>query len=259
MINAKTATISCAIGAFATFTVLATIINSYVEASLDIRDIETNEHADGIIVAATPTSEAQDGTTYLNGYWKKSVLEISFFPTDNLPQSRFDEVTKSLANSTQMVTTQASMNQSEYAGWPELLHAIAGQSKNVPSLMLIEPSSNAADISVFFHDEPHPEGRLGSAKIARDKATLEILAAEVNIYSTSDLYKSGYLKATFEHELGHALGIGHATLETSLMHSPIVIIDGKVYSAIKNCEFSATYSLYVEGIVDTVPCSVPSN
>lgn len=242
------AAVSSGIGALVTLSVIATIISSLVEASMDIRDIQTSEHADGIIAASEPPST--EGTIYLNGYWGKSTVDISFFAG-----SEFDEVTKSLSGSIEVKDMQQlNGTRNQYEDWPQLLGIVSEHSKNVPTLKLIEPSSDRANIKVFLLDEPHPQGMLGSAKIGRDKATFEILFAEIRIYSANDLYEKGYIESVFAHELGHALGLGHASVNTSIMHSPIVVFENNVYAEIRNCEFDAASSLYVNGMVDVISC-----
>lgn len=250
MMSPRMAAVSCGIGALATLSAIAAIISSSVEARMDIRDIQTSEHADGTIVVSELSTET-NGTIYLNGYWGRSIVDISFFAGPD-----FDKVTKSLSSSIETKDAQqVNGTQNHYEDWPRLLGMISERSKNTPSLRLVEPGSNSANIKVFLLDEPHPEGKLGSAKIGRDKATFEILFAEIRIYSARDLYEEGYIGSVFKHELGHALGLGHASIETSIMHSPLVVFENKVYADIRNCEFDAASSLYVDGTVDTIPCS----
>lgn len=250
MISPAMAAISCGIGALATLSAIAAIISSSVEASMDIRDIETNEHADGVIVVSEPSMDTE-GTIHLNGYWGRSSIDISFSAGPEL-----DEVTKTLSRSVEIKDTyQVNGTLNHYEDWPQLLGIISEHSRNVPGLKVVERSSSSANIKVFLLDEPHPEGKLGSAKLGRDKATFEIMFAEIRIYSASDLYEQGYIESVFKHELGHALGLGHATVEKSIMYSPLVIVENEVYADIGTCEFDATSSLYVDGILDVISCS----
>jgi predicted Zn-dependent protease len=143
--------------------------------------------------------------------------------------------------------SQLGNSTSLYGAWSELLWTLHAQSKNVPQLLLVEQNSQGADIKVFLEAEAHPEGKPGSAKIGRDKATFEVLFAEVHIYEAYDLYTQGYVRSVFEHELGHAIGLGHAGLESSIMHSPMLIVNGTAYAGIRNCEFVGTSSLLIVG------------
>jgi hypothetical protein len=233
------------------------ITNSLVEASLDIRDVQTNEHADDIVaVPALAVTEMKNSTIYLNGYWGKSIVTVSFHSA-GMPQSEFEKVTEGLRGSLVVIDNEMQLkgnSSSLYGTWAELLQTLSAQSKNVPTLQLVDPDSEEADIEVFFEAGPHPEGKPGSAKIGRNKATFEILFAEVHIYSAYDLYTEGYIKSIFEHEMGHAIGLGHSGLESSIMHTPMLIVNNTVYAGIRNCEFDGASSLYLDRKVKEIQC-----
>jgi hypothetical protein len=257
MMGAGATAIFTGIGSFITLAVITMITNSLVEASIDIRDVQTNEHADDIVAvpALAVTEMKNNSTIYLNGYWGKSTVTVSFRSV-GMPQSEFEKVTEGLRGSLVIDDEKQLMGNSSslYGTWPELLQTLSAQSENVPTLQLVDPNSEAADIKVFFEAGPHPEGKPGSAKIGRDKATFEILFAEVRIYSAYDLYTEGYIKSIFEHEMGHAIGLGHAGLESSIMHTPMLIVNNTVYAGIQNCEFDGASSLYIDRKVKEIQC-----
>lgn len=244
--------------------IIAVVLNSLVSSGMVIRDIETSEHADEVLrVSQAPKSVGGEQVLNLNGYWKKPAVTISFIP-QGITQDKLEPIIKNLeetmrvprdmstvsaATATATTTTAAAANTAvanattTFVGWPDLLATLSSTS-NVPSLQIIEQRSENADIRVYLKSESHPEYKLGLAKIARNKITYEILYAEVHIYSVQDLRKDDILGQVFKHELGHALGIGHANTESSIMHSPIVIVDNVAIGDIRECEARGTAHLY---------------
>lgn len=245
---------------------IAVVLNSLVSSGMVIRDIETSEHADEVLrVSQAPESTGGEQVLNLNGYWKKPVVTISFIP-QGIAQDKLEPIIKNLeetmhvprdistisaatatataaAAANTAVTNATTTTTSSFVGWPDLLATLSSTS-NVPSLQIIERGSENADIRVYLKSESHPDYKLGLAKIARNKITYEILYAEVHIYSVQDLQKDGILGQVFKHELGHALGIGHANNESSIMHSPIIIVDNIAIGSIGECEARGTAHLY---------------
>lgn len=254
MKNARTGILVTAAASGSALLVIALILNFLVVGSMDIRDIETSEHADEIVRASEPAGDMGEQVLNLNGYWKKPTVTVAFFPV-GLTESQYAEIAAELRGAVQVANASATNSTHiSYSRWPDLLAGLKTESKNVPYMQLIEADRENADIKVFMEAEPHPANKVGSAKILRDKATLEIAYAEVHIYSTYDLHRDGILESVLKHELGHALGVGHSTAEVSIMHSPIVIADGTVLGGIGQCEAEAVSSLYLDRNVREIVC-----
>ena len=236
----------------ASLLIVALTLNSLVTASMDIRDIQTSEHADDIVTVSSLPDNAE-GQINLNGYWKKSIVTVAFFSKD-LTQHQFDVLVENAQDTMAITQQNASSTTISFAGWPDLLSSVSRQSKNVPALQVIQ-AGESADIKVYLEANPGSEGKPGKAKIARDKNTLEIIYSEVYIYSAYDSYRDGTFSPIFKHEMGHALGLGHATIERSIMHTPLVIFDNIPVGSIKECEMQAAKSLYVDMKVKTVACN----
>ncbi|MCI0564245.1 MAG: matrixin family metalloprotease, partial [Nitrososphaera sp.] len=236
MANPKKAIAISAAAAGGSLLLVAFVLNSLVATGMVIRDIETSEHADEVLTV----SQAPEGTPgpqvlNLNGYWKKSVVTVSFIP-QGISQQELEQMVVVLEETMQTRTDGSSSNStSTFIGWPDLLASLSS-SYNMPSLQVIERDSETADIRIYLEEESHPDNKLGLARIARDKATHEIVYSEVHIYSVRELHQDGILGHVFKHELGHALGIGHGTSETSIMHSPIIIVNSTAIGNIGYCE-----------------------
>lgn len=259
MANPKKAIIVSSAAAGASLLLVAIILNSLVSHGMVIRDIETSEHADDVLrVSQAPRSIEGEQVLNLNGYWKKPVVTVSFIPR-GIPQAELEPMIENLEE-TMHVRLEAPVTNSTaaFAGWPDLL-ATLSSSSNVPSLQIIERGSESADIRVYLEAENHPDYKLGLAKIARDKITYEIVYAEIHIYSVPSLQRDGILDEVFKHELGHALGIGHASTETSIMHSPIVIVDNTVIGDIRDCEAEGIAHLYSGGSIGGINCAPPDS
>lgn len=254
MANPKKAIAISAGAAGGSLLLVAFVLNSLVATGMVIRDIETSEHADDVLmVTQTPESAAGPQTLNLNGYWKKPVVTVSFIP-QGISQSELEQMTGTLEETMQVRIEGSSSNSTTmFIGWPDLL-ATLSNSYSVPYLQTIELGSETADIRVYLDGESHPDNKLGLARIARDKVTHEIVYAEVHVYSVRELHQVGVLDQVFKHELGHALGIGHGSSQTSIMHSPIIIVNNTAIGNIGDCEAEGTARVYSGGGIGEVTC-----
>lgn len=255
MANPKKALILSSAAGGASLLSIAIVVNSLVSGGMVFRDIETSEHADDVLRnAQLPASPTEEQILNLNGYWKKSVVTVSFIPR-GLSQTELEPMVKGLKETMRISDETPPTNSTDtYQGWPDLLYTLS-MSTNVPSLKTIENGSESADIRVYLHSENHPENKLGLAKIARDKVTYEIVYAEIHVYAARSLQEDQLLGYVFKHELGHALGLGHSSMETSVMHSPIVLVNDAPIGDIRECEAQGTALLY-SGSIGEINCAL---
>lgn len=224
------------------------ILNSSIIEGMTIRDIQVSEHADELdVLPQIPSFEP--GSIITMGHWKKDVITISFFPRD-LDEQQSNEIIQYLKD----ILSSANMISSNNTSWPPVLSNLSKTSDGVPTLKIIEDGNNAADIKAVLEGTRHPEGKIGYAMISRDSNTAELTNVEITLFSAHDLFLDGSINPIFAHELGHALGLGHATSMSSIMHNRLVIVDDEFVGKIRDCEADALYTLYGIGLVKDLEC-----
>lgn len=132
--------------------------------------------------------------------------------------------------------------------WNSLLSTFEG----APQLSLA--TSESADIRVILAGEEQAEGKPGMTRLFVDKATGEIVKAEVYVYSADMASQQGMLEYVMAHELGHALGLSHSTDPESMMHPLLEIEDGSIVNHIGSCESRGISALYTESRVGSEDC-----
>lgn len=115
-------------------------------------------------------------------------------------------------------------------------------------------SLESADVKVILTGAPQPEGKPGMTRLFVDKATGEIIKAEVYVYSADAVAEQGMLEYVVAHELGHALGLSHSTDPESMMHPLLELEDGRIVNHIGSCEASGLSSLYIESRIGSEDC-----
>lgn len=235
----------------ASISALAAIMDSSISQSMNIRKIQISEHADEVESIPPESATFAKGDIVTVAYWKKDVVAVSFFPRD-LNQSESREVIGHLKDLMRSARTNSSS--SNYTGWQHVLTDLSQSTDSIPMLKVIKDGDESADIKVYVEGTPHPENKLGYAWVSRDGDTGEILAVAINIYSSYEVYQEGIIGQLLTHELGHALGLGHASSMESIMHSRIVIVNDKVIGEIRDCESDAINSLYAERLIRDIPC-----
>lgn len=148
----------------------------------------------------------------------------------------------------QVVESVLSGNATTGSQWNELL----SEFERAPQLGLAD--TEGANVKVVLTNAGHPEGKPGMTRLYVDKATGEIVKAEVYVYSADAVTKQGMLEYVVGHELGHALGLSHSTDPESLMHPLLERADGNIVNRIGSCEASGLSSLYIESRIGSEDC-----
>lgn len=200
---------------------------------------------------------AQGNSIDLLGAWNTelgSKLFVKFTPYNN---SISNEVIRDLEQSIHDNPSLKNVTDLEYIShstWNNLLFQLANSSKSAPPTLDVSEFAHTANVTVTLTDKAHgtKPGRNGETVVEfNDKG--EITRATITIYEASTLYAEGLLGAVFNHELGHALGLGHSGKLESVMYPSLVITENDngeniAIGNIGTCELAGLTQLYA--IVD---------
>lgn len=207
------------------------------------RTYESIEFLEGVAEHAV----AEDGnyTIATNAFWlDKPSLAISVSSKDGAS----DEAVQSVKG---MVSGNTTMS-GQYSQWNDLLSAF--KQASVPRLALAGGDGADANIKVVLTDAAQQDNKPGKTRLLADKATGEIVQAEVYVYSADRLLKQGVLEYVVAHELGHALGLSHSTDPQSMMYPLIELQDGHVVNRLGSCETEGISALYLESRIGSESC-----
>ncbi len=168
------------------------------------------------------------------GHWQASNHEKLVVGVAQSEIENFEEMkgtVENLLSVNQMSANDSRMQQ--YGMWNDLLSSNANQT-NVPTLSFVGNGSGH-DILIRLTAEPHPNGKTTAETILRlDGKTIE--SSEIIIYHANQLYIDGEFITVLQHELGHAIGLGHSNYFGSVMYPSLVIINEELVGAISDCE-----------------------
>jgi len=140
-----------------------------------------------------------------------------------------------------------------YSGWTGAMLAAAETPTQffIPVEFEITDKGGIGDINIKLENAINPDGFAGWTSSIVDEVNNQILKSDITIYQTSD-YSDNALAAIVRHEVGHALGLAHASDPEDLMAPTITT--GFPY--ISPCDIAAMTSLYDNGGHSTVTCEV---
>lgn len=194
-----------------------------------VRDF-TNDFV--IMEVPAPPEPQQASFMPVNGSWRKEAVTV-WTQSERFDGAFVDSFLQELLDPS--------------AGWNAVLHEKRETfGSAVPVLSLGTP--NDADIVITLRE---PNGEPSRARLLMDHDT--IVRAEITVIVTG-ISDRELLMAVANHELGHALGLGHSTDEASVMSGTISVVDGRPVTGIGACESKAIEQAYVEGRLDDVTC-----
>lgn len=201
---------------------------------------ENIEFLEGVEEHAAATTEGGHYTIATKAFWlDKPSLTISVSS-----EGASDKAVQSVKGMISGNTTVSG----PYSQWNDLLSAF--KQAAVPRLALADSGGNGssagANIKVVLSDATQQDNKPGKTRLLADKATGEIMQAEVYVYSADKLREHGMLEYVVAHELGHALGLSHSTDPKSMMYPLIELEDGHVVNHLGSCEAKGISALYLE-------------
>lgn len=174
------------------------------------------------------------------------VIHIHLTNAANIPQGMVDAMNNAiLSTRTVAIDDYASGNGSKglshtyYVGWEGAVqNAYSKPTRHyMPQKFDIGGStSGMADIEIILTNDVHPDGYSGYTKSLVDGN--HILKSTITIYGASTL-DAAKLGAIMRHEFGHALGLGHSTVQEDLMNTVL-----PEYPYISSCDIDALEKLY---------------
>lgn len=214
-------------------------------------------------VISTPPSTTYEKIEFLEGVTEQTVTESGHYEIatnafwldkPNLAISvsseggASDEAVKSVKGMISGNTTVSG----NYSQWNDLLSAF--KQASVPRFALAAGDGAGANIKVVLTDAMQQDNKPGKTRLLADKATGEIVQAEVYVYSADKLFEQGMLEYVVAHELGHALGLSHSTDPQSMMYPLIELQDGRVVNHLGSCETEGISALYLESRIGSETC-----
>lgn len=221
---------------------LAMLQTPVIVSAPSSRTYESVEFLEGVTDHAV--EEGGHYTIATNAFWlDKSSLAISVSSEDGASNEAIKSVKGMVSGN-----TTASGN---YSQWNHLLSAF--KQASVPRLALTQDGSDA-NIKIVLTDAAQQDNKPGKTRLLADKATGEIIQAEVYVYSADKLFEQGVLEYVVAHELDHALGLSHSTDPQSMMYPLIELRDGHVVNRLGSCETEGITALYLESKIGSEDC-----
>lgn len=189
--------------------------------------------------SSSPVAEDSDPIVQTNGYWSSRIVGVSFDATGLKHSKEAEEITFNSIQGTGSIP-----GENKFTGWHILFHAILEAEEKPPTHLIIVDERDAV-ITVQLTNDLHPQNKVGKATLKINKVTKEIISANVTIYQSDELYERGLLDKVVIHEMGHALGLGHATPRDDVMY-PNLSLDNSTLYHVGSCEFAAIQALYLD-------------
>ena len=189
----------------------------------------------------------ENNTIKIEGIWNREIITVRFATMPGLEHAKeIEEIGYQAINGLESV--QSGYN---HTGWHLAFHSISDKAGRSPMHLIVDTGTydTTPDVNVLFVDSPSEKYAtyevLAKTKL-RIASNSSLMSADVLMYESDAFYEEGVLMPLLLHELGHSLGLGHSTLETSIMYPNIEVVNGNVIGEIGICEIAGLNAIYFE-------------
>lgn len=185
------------------------------------------------------------------------VLNINIINADKVSKQKIDAIKNAILSEDSVKIDNSLVDRGPvgtvsiyYKGWQGAIDSM--QSKNtkfhIPSKFnIIESPTEEGDITIILSTLENPDGYHGYTKTMTDGQ--EILKSSITIYDVNNLSPER-LGTIIRHEFGHALGLGHSTVQEDLMY---YVIEANI-PLISDCDATAVKELYDGKYLSDIQC-----
>ena len=190
----------------------------------------------------------------LTGYWYKGTLHH----TALMAKVKVSTDLEHYWDIYHLVHESLSTSQSEedsYRVWNDLISSTANLTS--PSISAANSRGSFYHIFIDVTDKAQPDGIIaGQTTLHLDGKQIQL--AQIRIFDADRLYENGVLLAALNHELGHALGLGHSNYSGSVMYPQLLVIGDTVVGTISKCEEQGLMIAY-GNFAESADCMIESD
>jgi hypothetical protein len=185
------------------------------------------------------------------------VLNINIINADKASEQKIDAIKNAILSEESIKIDNSLVDRGPvgtvstyYKGWQGAIDSMQNENTkfHIPTKFnIIESPTEEGDITIILSTLENPDGYHGYTKTITDGQ--EILKSSITIYDVDHLSPER-LGAIVRHEFGHALGLGHSTVQEDLMY---YVIETH-FPLISDCDITAVKELYSGKYLNDIPC-----
>jgi len=185
------------------------------------------------------------------------VLNINIINTDKISKQKINAIKDAILSEESVKIDNSLVDRGPvgtvsiyYKGWQGAVESIQNEKTkfHIPTKFnIIESPTEEGDVTIVLSTLENPDGYHGYTKTITDGQ--EILKSSITIYDVDHLSPER-LGAIIRHEFGHALGLGHSTIQEDLMY---YVIETH-FPLISDCDITAVKDLYSGKYLNDIPC-----